>query len=151
MSDLVVDANVAVKWVIEEEHSDRSQKLFEDTVRARDRLIGPPRPIREVVSVIYQRLRSKDPERHISEQEAEAALERFLALPVLVVAPEGLYAKSFSLARAHGLTNTYDSQYVALAEILGVELWTDDRALLKALDARAQWVRSIGDYPLDSP
>src|SRR5438132_1080829 len=67
MSDVVVDANVAVKWVLEEEHSDRAQKLFEDVVSAHDRLIGPPILISEVVSVIFQRRRSRDPERRISE------------------------------------------------------------------------------------
>lgn len=31
--------------------------------------------------------------------------------------------------------------------MLNVDLWTDDRVLLKALGPAAPWVRWIGEYP----
>jgi predicted nucleic acid-binding protein len=150
MSDVVVDANVAVKWVLPQTHSDRAQKLYEDTVMARDRLIGPPLFVSEVLNTIYQHRRSQDPRWRISEEEAEAALARFLALPVLLVAPARLYEQAFRFARDHGLTNTYDSLYVVLAQLLGVEMWTDDQVLLRALGPAVPWVKPIGDYPLET-
>jgi len=97
MRDLVVDANVAVKWVLDEPHADRAQQLIEATIQARRRLLGPPMLICEVISILFQRRRSRDPQRQISETEAEAALHCFLALPLLVVAPPGLYAQAFFL------------------------------------------------------
>src|SRR5207245_11082073 len=100
---------------------------------------------------IYQRRRSRDPQRQISEEEAEAALHRFLALPVLTVAPQGFYEEAFYFARERGLTNTHDASYVVLARILRLEMWTDDRALLKALGDSAPWVRAIAEYPLQGP
>jgi predicted nucleic acid-binding protein len=105
--------------------------------------------VSEVISIIFQRRRSQDPQRRISEAEAEDALHRFLALPLVIVAPDGLYEQAFIFARDHGLNNTYDSQYVVLAQMLGVEMWTDDQALIRALGAAAPWVKSIRDYPLE--
>jgi predicted nucleic acid-binding protein len=148
MSDVVVDANVAVKWVIDETDSDRAQRLFDDTIHSQNDLIGPPMFISEVISIIYQRRRSRDPNRQMNEAEAEAAMRDFLAFSLLVMAPDGLYERAFIFAREHGLTNTYDSLYVVLAQMLGIEMWTDDQALLRALGTSAPWVRSIGDYPL---
>lgn len=49
--------------------------------------------------------------------------------------------------RAHRLTRTYDALYVVLAQLLGLELWTDDRALINTLAGAAPWVRWIGVYP----
>jgi predicted nucleic acid-binding protein len=148
VSDTLVDANVAVKWVIEQTHSDRARQLFQDTITARDRLIAPPLLPAEVVNTIYQYQRSRDPRWQISAAEAEAAMERFLALPILLLAPEGLYDRAFRFTREHGLSTTYDSIYVVLAQMLGTEMWTDDQALLRTLGPTAPWVRAIGDYPL---
>jgi predicted nucleic acid-binding protein len=148
MTDVLVDANVAVKWVIQQALSDRAQKLFEDTIRARGRLIGPPLLSSEVVNSIYQHRRTRDPRWQISEAEAEAALQRYLALPVVLATPAGLYERAFAFARELGLTNSYDSLYVVLAQMLGVEMWTDDQVLLQALGGSAPWVRSLRDYPM---
>jgi predicted nucleic acid-binding protein len=148
MSDRLVDANVAVKWVIAQTHSDRARQLFEDTVVARGRLFAPPLLLAEVSNTIYQHQRSRDPRWHISAVEARAALERFLALPVVLLAPYGLYERAFAFALEHGFNTTYDSVYVVLAQILGVEMWTDDQALLRVLGSGVPWVHSLADYPL---
>jgi predicted nucleic acid-binding protein len=148
MSDVVVDANVVVKWVIDQEHSDRARQLLASTIIARGRLLGPPLVLSEVLNTIYQHRRTQDPRWQLSEEEAEAALHHFLTLPVTLVAPHGLYEQAFTFARDHRLATTYDSLYVVLAQLLGVEMWTDDQALLRALGTSAPWVRDIRDYPL---
>ena len=147
-SPIVVDANVAVKWVIDEDFTNEARALLQDSRTQQRPLVGPPLLTTEVVSIIYQRLRSRDPERHLTDEEAQRALQEFLAIPIQLLAPEDLYRRGFDLARDHGLTNTYDSLYVALAQMLGVEMWTDDQSLLRALGSSAPWVRSIRDYPL---
>ena len=147
-SAIVIDANVAVKWVIDEESTDRARALLEDSRRERRPLVGPPMLTSEVVNVIYQRLRSRDPDRHITQAEAERALTEFLSIPIQLLAPAGLYEDGFALARDRGLTNTYDSLYVVLAEMLGVEMWTDDQALLRALGSAVPEVHAIGEYPI---
>jgi predicted nucleic acid-binding protein len=44
------------------------------------------------------------------------------------------------------LAVTYDAQYVALAEMLGCDLWTADLRLVDTLRAALHFVRWIGDY-----
>ena len=143
---VVVDASVALKWVIEEEFSDRANALLSESVR--QPIVGPPPLLAEVTNAIYQRSRSRDPHRRMSDAEAEQALVRFLRFPIALLTPADLYQQAFAFARTHNLTNIYDSLYVVLAQTLGTELWTDDQALLRALGTAAPWVRSIRDYPL---
>lgn len=149
-SAIVIDANVAVKWVIDEESTNRARDLLENSRRERRPLVGPPMLTSEVVNVIYQRLRSRDPDRHVTQAEAERALTEFLNIPIQLLAPAGLYEEGFALARDRGLTNIYDGLYVVLAEMLGVEMWTADQILLKALGPDAPWVRAIELYEGES-
>jgi predicted nucleic acid-binding protein len=39
----------------------------------------------------------------------------------------------------------YDAQYLALADLLGCELWTADRRLVNAVGGKLPWVRWIGE------
>ncbi len=50
-------------------------------------------------------------------------------------------------ADALGLPATYDAHYLALAEHLGCELWTDDQRLLRQVATSLPFVRWIGDHP----
>jgi predicted nucleic acid-binding protein len=139
---IVVDASVAVKWLLDEDLTDRARALLVSAHRARLPVLAPPHLPSEVTNTIHQRFRRKD----ITETEAEEALAKFLGLPVRLLGPVDLYRRALAFAREHRLGDTYDSLYVVLAEILDSELWTDDRALLKAVRSVAPWVRWIGDY-----
>lgn len=143
-----VDASVAVKWVVTaEDFADRASALLRDSLQLDRVLVGPPHLAGEVANGIYQRARSREPARHLTEDEAREALTQFLNLPLQVITPAGLYTRAFDFAREYDLPSMYDSLYVVLAQILSVDLWTADRRLLAALGTRASWVRFIGDYP----
>ena len=146
-SSVVVDASVAVKWVLPEEWTDRAQALMAASIQARQRLVGTPHLFIEVVNAIYQRRRGA-PQERLSEIEADQALARFLAFPLELLSPTPLYEQAFAFARTHGLSNVYDSAYVVLAQLLNTTLWTADETLLNALGTAAPWVRFIGAYPL---
>ena len=148
-SAVVVDASVAVKWVLPEEWTDRAQALMAASIQARQRLVGTPHLSIEVVNAIYQRRRGA-PQERLSETEADQALARFLAFPLELLSPTPLYEQAFAFARTHGLSNVYDSAYVVLAQLLNTTLWTADETLLNALGTAAPWVRFIGAYPLPS-
>ena len=51
-SAVVVDASVAVKWVLPEEWTDRAQALMAASIQARQRLVGTPHLSIEVVNAI---------------------------------------------------------------------------------------------------
>lgn len=146
MSDvIVVDASVAIKWVVAEEFSEHATALLTGSGAAP--IVGPPHLVSEVANALHQRTR-RATRTTLAPSEAEQALARFLALGIELVAPDGLYQQAFAFAQTHGLASLYDSLYVILAWLLSAELWTADRRLLTATAGVAPWVRSIADYPL---
>jgi len=143
-NQVVVDASVALKWLIQEEHSDRADALLADSLQPGIVLVGPPHLPGEVANALYRRVHRT--ENSITRHDAEAALNTFLAIPIQIVVSNELYARALAFALQAGLSSIYDSLYVVLAQSLNAELWTDDRRLLNSLAQTASWVRSIGDY-----
>jgi predicted nucleic acid-binding protein len=139
-SGCVVDAGVAMKWLVAEELMDHARRLLEDGVSTP--FFAPPLLNAEVTNALYQQRRYGV----ISAEELAEALEQFLALGVTVVEPSELYHNATEFAQANAFRAVYDSLYVVLARMLNLELWTADQRLLDALGPAAPWVRWIGDY-----
>jgi predicted nucleic acid-binding protein len=142
---ICVDASVAVKWILEEERSDRADALYDATVNARQLIIAPPLLPLEVTNILRQRMRAQS---GISLVTATEFLDAFLALPIEFRNPSGLHHQALVLADAHDLPATYDAHYLALAEHLGCELWTDDQRLIRHVATSLPFVRWIGDHPV---
>lgn len=147
----VIDASAAVKFVLVEEWSANVKAIFTVSKTERRTIAGPPHIVSESMNAIYQRRRTNRPELRLSEDEVDTALATFLLLPIQPLDPPGLYPLAFAIARRHNLPSTYDALYVALAELLGAELWTADRRLYDSVGAVAPWVRWIGDFPMTVP
>lgn len=145
---LVADASVAVKWVLQEAHSDRADQLLADCADDNRAIAAPPHLYAEVTNVLFQRPLRSDPAVRITAEAARQALAQFLSIPIQLVSPDGLYPEAYDLARTYALRSIYDSLYVVVARQLDCELWTADRRLLETLSGNAPWVRFIGDYPL---
>jgi predicted nucleic acid-binding protein len=143
---IVVDASVALKWVLFEEFNDQARALYEDALNARRPIFAPPHFFSEVTSALYQRTRTREPARHLTEDEAHEALTRFSRFHVQTAEPGHLYDRAFLFAREHRLPSLYDSIYVVLAEMMDVTLWTADQRLITTASPVAPWVRRIGDY-----
>jgi predicted nucleic acid-binding protein len=140
---ICVGASVAVKWILEEERSDRADALYAATVDAGQRIIAPPLLPLEVTNILRQRMRAQS---GISPVTATELLDAFLALPIEFRNPSGLHHQALVLADALGLPATYDAHYLALAEHLGCELWTDDQRLIRHVTNSLPFVRWIGDH-----
>jgi predicted nucleic acid-binding protein len=142
---ICVDASVAAKWILAEEHADRSLALYLAAVEADEPIVAPPLLPVEVINILRQRVRSpKGP----SIEEARLLLDRFLAFALTLLAPPGLHLRALDIADSYGLRAVYDAHYLALCELLGCEVWTDDRRLLRDIGTRLPYVRWIGDYPM---
>lgn len=145
----VVDASVVLGRLLPEEHTDRARVLFGDSLRDRRPIFAPPHLSSEVTNAIYQRLRGRRrPRFHITEPEADLALQTFLMLPIQLISPTNLYQEAYALAKTADIPSIYDALYVVLARILDTELWTGDSRLHNTVRAGAPWVRFIGDYSL---
>lgn len=150
---ICVDSSVAVKWIFAEELSELADALFQHAVIRGERLVAPPLLPIEVTNVVRQRMRrARSPEEPLlSLPQAMAALHRFLALPIeLTLLPE-IHLRALELAGINALPAVYDAHDVALAELLGCDLWTADQALVNRLQRRLPFVRWLGDFQTQRP
>ena len=137
-----VDASVAAKWVLPEEYSVQALALVDHMIELDDWIVAPPLLSFEVTNILRQRMRR----RGMPLAEAEQALASFATFPVTLIASDELHRHALTLSDAYGLPASYDAHYLALAQMLQCELWTDDRRLLHELQNEFQFVRWIGDY-----
>lgn len=96
----------------------------------------------ELANVVRQRMRREG----LTLDDAMRLFNDFASFPVRLVAPPSLHADALAIADAYALGAVYDAHYIALAQHLGCDFWTDDRRLLRALAGRLPFVRWIGDY-----
>lgn len=123
----VVDASVAVKWVVPEALSEKADELL-----ARDpELLAPDLLLVEGVTVLWKKTLRKE----ISAREGDRAL-RLLTESGIDLRPTGpLLARALELARRLGHP-VYDCVYLTLAERERVPLVTADRRLLASVRNR---------------
>ena len=139
----VVDASVGAKWLFpDEERSHLARELLRRSLLGDVRLHAPPLFQAEVANVVRQRMRRSD----VTLERAEALLDRLLAFPISVGTPDGLIKRALRLTERFGLPAIYDAHYLALAEIAGCDVWTDDRRLLRQVSDAFPALRWIGDY-----
>jgi predicted nucleic acid-binding protein len=139
---ICADASVAAKWIFTEQYSDQARALLHATFQAAEPVIAPLLLPIEITNILRQRVRRGD----LTPEEAQERLAAFLALPVVLLAPDTLYGRALEIAEQFDLPAAYDAHYVALAEQFDTLLWTDDQRLLRALGGGLPFVRWIADY-----
>ena len=137
---VVVDANIAVKWVAEEADSAEAASLYRDWSERAELLIAPPIFRPEVTNVLYRKFRR-------GELGLGTAIEALDAISdaVAIREPVGLYTDALSIARAIDVRATYDPLYLALAEAERCDLWTADKRFVQAVGYRSSRVRWLGE------
>lgn len=139
---IVVDASVATKWLFPEERTQEALNLLATALSARERIVAPALLWFEVANILRQRMRGAG----LTLAQALDLFDRFQEIPVTSQFPSDLSRQALIVADRHQLAAAYDAHYVALAEILEVDLWTDDRRLIHTLGGRLPFVKWIGDY-----
>lgn len=140
MPNVVVDASIVVKWVIEEEGSADARTLLEDWLTADIQPVAPSWLICEVSNILYKKMLKGE----IAFTDALAAFDDLL--PFVTVLPENAAdgKRALAIARQTHQQQAYDAQYLALAERLGAEYWTDDRRFVHAAAEAFPAVRRLG-------
>lgn len=134
-----------MKWLLDEDDRDRALKLRSEAKRSGSLFVAPAHFPVETSSAIYKRFQ----QRRISLVDALGLIEEVGNLPVERMSPPALPLRAFEIAGQFRLKWIYDAFYVALAEIVGCDLWTADEALYDAVRAAHTNVRLLTDYPLD--
>ena len=139
----VIDASVALKWVLDDEQDiQQALALRDDFLRNRRiQLFAPSLYIYEVINGITSAIRR----RRLRDAEGRDLLRSLLEAEVVLSVP-GI-DRMYKIALDFGLS-AYDSSYVSLAEDLAADFLTADRQLYDAVRDKFPWVRWIGDYPI---
>ena len=121
---LVVDASVAVKWLVEEEHSSAADSLLEGS----HELFAPRLMASEVGNTLWRKVRLGEVERSRGAVLAAAISE----MPVRWMEDEGVCADALRLSLALDRP-VCDCVYLALAHRIGATLVTADARFANAL------------------
>ena len=123
MSRLIVDASVAVKWVVEESGTEEALSLLE-----RRALSAPDLLMSECANILWKKVRRGE----LTEEEAGLAgrLLQRAALDVLPTRPLVPRALDLAIALGHA---AYDCIYLALAVENGWRFITADERLVRKL------------------
>lgn len=140
MKQVVVDASVAAKWVVQEDHSDQAALLL-----GFDALHAPDHWRAEAVNVLWSKILHGD----LTAPDAEERVTVLLRAPVIDTPIASLMPRAFSIAVARMIT-VYDALYVALAVQRDVPLVTADQRLIRRVaddPALARLILWVGDLP----
>ncbi len=122
---LVIDASVAVKWLVVEDGSDVARDLLDDG----DDLHAPRLLVSEVANAVWRKVRLGQ----VDRRSAGQLIATMSDTPVRWHADETVGADAIRLAIAHDRP-VYDFMYIALAQRLGTRVVTADRRLANALE-----------------
>lgn len=135
---LVVDASIALKWVMTEAGSDEASLLLADMVDRDLSLVAPEHLLGE----IGNGLRKRVAQGALSADDALAAMEAIAALDLELVGGSERWFRSLSAALQWEVT-TYDALYVLLAVDLDAELITADVRLAESAGRKSLPVRRL--------
>lgn len=116
----IVDASIAVKWMVAEPLHDKARRLLADT----DLLEAPDLLFPETTNTVWKKLRRGE----VTAEQAGLALAAIARLIAVIHPSEGLAGRALEMARALGHP-VYDCFYLACAERQGGILVTADTRL----------------------
>ncbi len=128
MNPLVIDASIAVKWVVDEDGTPQALKL-----RQRTRLIAPELLVAECASILWKKVRRDE----LSIEEALLAA-RLLQAAEIELFPTRLLLEPATLIAIELDHPAYDCIYLALAVERDCKFVTADNTLLRKLDQSRQ-------------
>ncbi len=122
---LVVDASVALKWVLEEAETQAAEAII-----GSEPLLAPDLLLLECANVLAQQVRR----RVLSAEQAGAGLRRIGAAGVRLIASAPLVAEAQRLAISLA-ASAYDALYLAVALAEDARLLTADARFAAAVEA----------------
>jgi len=135
----VIDASVAVKWLVPEIHAERAMRLLDEN----HVLMAPDLVFAEIGNVLLKKSR-------MGEIATEAALEMltdFKGIPLQIYKTDALLEYAWDIADTHK-RSFCDSLYIALAMRTACRMVTADLKLISSLKTTAVskhmlWVEDI--------
>ncbi len=139
---MVVDASLAFKWLVREEHTDKALAILRTWYKKEVTPSAPYLMPFEVSNALHRRVIRGE----LSVEGAAELIENLLTSRVELHHPWNLHGNALEIASRFGQAAAYDAHYLALAESLDCELWTADEKFnqsVRGYDGRVHW---IGDF-----
>jgi predicted nucleic acid-binding protein len=141
---VVVDASIAIKWIFEEPDTNTAEMLLNEWSSEGKVMLAPALLVYEITNALYRKIRKGE----ITLESAKESLEDLFLLGFEFTFPQkpDLSLQAMEAAHRFNLPATYDSHYLALAELEGCELWTADIRLWNSTKGKLNWIRWMGNY-----
>ncbi|MFQ5875541.1 MAG: type II toxin-antitoxin system VapC family toxin, partial [Dehalococcoidia bacterium] len=139
---VVVDASLAVKWLVNEVHTEKAFALARSWAQSDVQPVAPYLMPVEVSNALHRRVVRGD----VSLEAATRLLDGLLDAGIELREPAGLHRRAIELAAQLRHDAAYDAHYLALAESLDCELWTADEQFYRSAIqyfSRIHWVGQI--------
>jgi predicted nucleic acid-binding protein len=144
MSELCIDASVAVKLVLQgEPFRNKARQLLRDCLVNNIALIAPPFFASETDTVIRKRVYDGK----LSISDAKSAFAGLDKVPVQLLMHSTIRQRAREIAEQFNLRTVYDATYAALADLQGCEFWTADKVFYDAVKTVLTFVKYLPDYP----
>ena len=139
---VVVDASVAIKWLVREEHTDKALAILsawhdEDLIPTAPYLL----PF-EVANALHRKV-IRD---QLTVRDTARMISQLLSSRLELHQTAELHVRALQLATELQQGAAYDAHYLALAESFGCELWTADERFYRSTDQSLHNVRWIGEF-----
>lgn len=140
---VIVDANIALKWVLTEADSQIATALLAEWKKKEITLLVPTLLTYEVTNILYRAVRAG----RISSETAKDGINLILRVVSFDFSRNSaLNLRAMAFAKHFSLPATYDSHYLALAEREDCPLWTADMRLWRAVKDQLDWVHWMREY-----
>ena len=143
LKTVVVDASLAIKWILDEPRSREARELLADWTEAEVGMLAPELLAWEIGRALYERIIRGE----LSIPEGREALQAVLETGPELISDISSYGRALQLASMLAQTSLNEACYLALAEHENCECWTADERLWRNVSDSMPWVKWIGAQP----
>ena len=143
MTEVCVDASLAIKAVVPEAGSDKTDALFTQWASENTQLIAPVFFEVETDSILRQKVSLR---RELTVDQAQRAFASVQGLPIKITHSPEQRERAWEIARKFQFPIVYDATYLALAELRRCEFTTADEKLFKQVRSKLTFVQWLGNY-----
>jgi len=142
---VVVDASLAIKWVLKEPYAEEALALATEWAATETRPVAPCLLLVEATNVLYRRAVLG----HISFSQSRQLLAGLLNMGIEVRESPHIHLRALELAQELQRPAVYDTHYLALADILGCNLWTADERFFHSAKKQHPRVKWLGEFEME--
>lgn len=126
--NLVIDANVLIKFYVPEGLFQKAEHLLNDAERGKIALVAPDLIYSEVGNILWKKCRLNE----LTITEIREISDAVATLPLITEPLKPLFPLAVDMGIEFNIT-VYDATYVALAKLYNTKLVTADKKLTSAL------------------